>query len=187
MSGQGPKNLPASIRAKLLNVSRPTGEDFNVTLVRYAVERFLYRLSQSRHSASFVLKGAMLMVVWTAKPHRPTHDLDLLGIGDWSDEKLNVMLNEIISTQVTEDGLEYESESITITDIREGRAYQGKRAKLTCRLGKTRIRLQIDIGFGDVVVPRPKTLLYPLKQLLRAGPCPFAGNPVVLGIRPLNE
>jgi len=161
MSGQGPQNLPASIRAKLLNVSRPTGEDFNVTLVRYAVERFLYRLSQSRHSASFILKGAMLMVVWMAKPHRPTHDLDLLGTGDWSDENLNVMLNEIISTPVTEDGLEYESDSITITEIREGQVYQGKRAKLTCRLGKTRIRLQIDIGFGDVVVPRPKTLVYP--------------------------
>lgn len=161
MSGHGPKNIPASIRAKLLNVSRPTGEDFHVTLARYAVERFLYRLSQSRHCSNFILKGAMLMVVWTGKPHRPTQDLDLLGVGDLSDENLLLILNEIIHTEVTEDGLEFESDTMTIAEIREGQAYQGKRAKLTCYLGKTRIRLQIDIGFGDVVVPKAKVLVYP--------------------------
>jgi predicted nucleotidyltransferase component of viral defense system len=161
MSGQGPQNLPASIRAKLLNVSRATGEDFHVTLVRYAVERFLYRLSQSSYRSRFVLKGAMLMVLWMGKPHRPTQDLDLLGIGDLSDEHLLLMLNEIINTKVTEDGLEFDSESMTIAEIREGQTYQGKRVKLTCYLGKTRIRVQIDIGCGDAVVPRAKTLVYP--------------------------
>lgn len=161
MSRHGPANIPASIRARLLNISRPTGEDFNLTLVRYAVERFLYRLSQSRYAANFILKGAMLFTVWTLKPHRPTQDLDLLGIGDLSDENLHAILNDIISTKVTEDGLEFLGDSITIAEIREGQAYQGKRVKLASRIGKTRIRLQIDIGLGDVVVPKPKTIDYP--------------------------
>lgn len=161
MSKQGTTNVPASIRAKLLNVSRPTGEDFNATLARYAVERFLYRLSESPHSSSFVLKGAMLMVVWMSKPHRPTQDLDLLGIGDLSDDNLQAILNEVLNIPVTEDGLQFENDSTTIVDIREGQTYQGKRVKLTCRLGKTKIRMQIDIGFGDSVVPRPKVLTYP--------------------------
>lgn len=161
MSELSSKNIPASIRAKLLNVSRPTGEDFNVTLVRYAVERFLYRLSKSKHRGTFILKGAMLMVVWMAKPHRPTQDLDLLGCGDLSDDKLRLMLKDVINMEVPEDGLVFDNDSITIEDIREGQAYQGKRTKLTCRLGKTRIRLQIDIGLGDIIVPKPKLLDYP--------------------------
>jgi len=161
MSRHGPANIPASIRARLLNISRPTGEDFNLTLVRYAVERFLYRLSQSRYAANFILKGAMLFTVWTSKPHRPTQDLDLLGIGDMSDENLQAVLNDIISTKVTEDGLEFLGDSMTIAEIREGQTYQGKRVKLTGRIGKTRIRLQIDIGLGDVVVPEPRTVDYP--------------------------
>src|SRR5262245_52335638 len=88
MSPKKPKNVAASVRQRLLNLSRQTGEDFQQLLTRYASERLLYRLSTSEHAERFVLKGAMLFAVWTGQMHRPTRDLDLLGHGESSAEAL---------------------------------------------------------------------------------------------------
>jgi hypothetical protein len=77
-----PKSLAAAVRQRLLNLSRTTGEDFQLLLTRYALERLLYRLSASEHAGRFVLKGAMLFALWTGRMHRPTRDLDLLGFGE---------------------------------------------------------------------------------------------------------
>ncbi len=75
------QDLAASVRARLLNIAKAEQTDFNAVLVRDALERFLYRLSQSAHAEHFVLKGAMLFNLWYAMPHRPTRDVDLLGFG----------------------------------------------------------------------------------------------------------
>lgn len=76
-----PENLAASVKARLQNEATRRGEDFNLLLLRYGIERLLYRLSQSPHADRFLLKGAMLFVVWDEKTHRPTRDLDFLGFG----------------------------------------------------------------------------------------------------------
>ena len=76
------KNLPASVRQRLLNLARERGEDFNFTLTRYANERLLYRLASSPYRDQFVLKGAALFQVWSESLYRPTRDVDLLGFGD---------------------------------------------------------------------------------------------------------
>lgn len=161
MRPRRPKNLVASVRQRLLAHSRERGEDFNLTLTRYAAERFLFRLSKSPHGGQFVLKGAMLFAVWTGHPYRPTRDLDFLGFGDPSPERFRRMFQDICSTQVDPDGLVFDPHSVRVTDIRENQIYQGQRVKLVASLGNAEITLQVDTGFGDVITPDAEEIDYP--------------------------
>lgn len=155
------KNISASVRQRLINLSKARGEDPNLILIRYAIERLLYRISCSRQSDKFILKGAMLFAIWTDRPYRPTKDLDLLGFGDASAEQLRKNFIEICQTDVEPDGLEFNTDTIQIAEIREDLEYPGQRIRLESKLGNARINLQIDIGFGDSVVPEPVELEYP--------------------------
>lgn len=156
-----PANQAASIRQKLLNHSREHNEDFMLTLTHFAIERFLYRLSHSEHANRFVLKGAMLFAAWTDQPYRPTRDVDFLGSGDQSPETLEVVIREICTTEVEPDALEFVHSSIRISEIREEHDYHGKRIQLVAKLGQATIPLQIDIGYGDTITPKPESIRYP--------------------------
>ncbi len=161
MTAQPPRNLPRSIHQRLVNKAQEMGEDPNHILIRYMLERFLYRLGCSAHKDRFILKGAMLFIAWAGQSHRPTRDLDLLGIGDSSDEALLRIVGEIIRTQVEPDGLEFDGQNISISPIREAQDYPGKRVKVPVRLDSASYILQIDIGFGDAVTPEPARIDYP--------------------------
>jgi hypothetical protein len=154
--------LTASVRQRLLNQSRASGEVFDLTLTRYGIERFLYRLARSAYAGQFVLKGAMLFAVWTGQMYRPTRDVDLLGQGDSSPEALGRLFSEICRVEVEPDGLEFDANSIQVEEIREAQEYPGQRVRLTARLGQARISLQIDIGFGDVITPAIPEVEYPV-------------------------
>jgi len=156
-----PANLAASVRQRLLNLSVTRREDPNLTLTRYALERLLYRLAQSEYVGQFILKGAMLFALWTKSEHRPTRDLDLLGFGEASGESLTAVFHELCGVEVEPDGLEFDPDSIRVTEIREGQSYQGQRVKLNARLGNANIPVQVDIGFGDVVTPAAQPIDYP--------------------------
>lgn len=155
------RNPAASVRQRLLNRARQTGEDFNLVLTRYAVERLLFRLSQSRYRSNFILKGAMLLAAWRAQRHRPTGDLDLTGYGSDSAEELTAAFREIVELPVEPDGLQFDRDGITVSEIREDQEYHGKRVVIPARLGTARIKVQVDIGFGDVVIPEPQELSFP--------------------------
>jgi len=157
-----PKDLAASVKQRLLDRARQQHEDFGRLLARYGVERFLFRLSQSEHSQEFVLKGASLFYVWSAAPHRPTRDLDFLGYGPPEPAWLESVLAAVCSTIVAEDGLVFLPESVSAERIREGTDYGGIRAKLVAQLGSARISLQIDVGFGDAIVPPPEMVVFPV-------------------------
>ncbi|TWT42600.1 hypothetical protein KOR42_47090 [Thalassoglobus neptunius] len=161
MSRPPARNLAASVRQKLLNLSRERKENFNQILTRYALERFLYRMSQSVHRDLFVLKGAMLFQIWTADVHRPTRDLDLLGAGTPDPERFREIFSEICRLDVSSDGMEYLPESVIADQIKEDADYQGIRVRLTSRLVSARIPIQIDIGFGDAITPKPIPVTYP--------------------------
>jgi hypothetical protein len=164
-----PRNLPASIRQRLLNLARQRGEDFNFILTLYGLERLLYRLGQSPYRAGFVLKGAMLLRAWSVSMHRPTRDLDLLGRGEHTLARLESIFAEVWRLPVEDDGLELEPGSIRGEEIREAQEYGGVRVTMTARLASARIRIQVDVGFGDAVTPRPAELAYPT---LLGGPAP---------------
>jgi predicted nucleotidyltransferase component of viral defense system len=132
-----------------------------LTLTRYGIERLLYRLSQSEYASHFVLKGALLLALWTDRLRRPTRDVDLLGYGDHSQEALAQIFRDICVIDVQADGLAFDPNTVRVTQIREDQQYGGQRVQLIAMLGKAQISLQVDIGFGDVITPGTDEVVYP--------------------------
>jgi hypothetical protein len=157
-----PTNIPASVRQRLLDLSGRRGEDFQSILVRFANERLIYRLAESPAAERFVLKGAMLLYFWSAEPFRATQDIDLLGRGNVTVEGLGATFRDLCEMQVTDDGLKFDPTSVRVGLIREDHEYGGFRVKLQARLTSARIDLQVDVGIGDAVVPRPTVIDYPV-------------------------
>jgi hypothetical protein len=145
--------LAHSVRDRLLKLANARGEQFNFVLVRYALERLLYRLSMSAHGGEFILKGAMLFTIWSKLPHRATKDLDLLGSGTPDLGRLAQVFREICSTPVEDDGVVFAPRSVEARRIKEDAAYEGVRITLQGKLGSARLAVQVDVGFGDSVVP----------------------------------
>jgi len=157
-----PRDVAASVRQRQLNLARERGEDFGFVLTRYALERIMYRLSRSGHREQFILKGAMLFALWGDEPHRPTRDLDLLGTGSIDTGRLEQVFREVIGVKVEDDGLKFLPETVRAESIREDEEYEGVRVHLEARLAAARIKVQIDVGFGDVVTPAPMETEYPV-------------------------
>jgi hypothetical protein len=158
------KDISASVRARLLNLARSTGRDFQELTIRYTVERFLARLAESEHRERFILKGAMLYIPWKLDDKRTTMDLDLLGLGSPDMEKLMMVFQQICDTEIEDDGLIFNKESITVTQIREESVYDGVRIIVRVTLGSMPIRLQVDVGFGDQIVPVPQSAEFPQNE-----------------------
>lgn len=162
MSSKSISNLPASVRARLLNQARDRKEDFNMVLLRYALERLMYRLSASKHSDKFILKGAMLFEVWGGIQYRSTRDMDLLGFGDFSQERLKQVFQDVCKTKVKPDGVDFAPESVRVEEISGIQEYSGQRVLMEASLAGARIRrIQVDVGFGDAVVPKARHIEYP--------------------------
>ncbi|MEW6734632.1 MAG: nucleotidyl transferase AbiEii/AbiGii toxin family protein [Acidobacteriota bacterium] len=160
-SPRQPRNLAASIRQRLLNMSKQRHEDFQLLLTRYGIERTIYRLSLSKYCKAFILKGATLFTLWSDNPHRATRDLDLLGRGPSDIAHLEHIFREIIATKVEEDGLVFLLESVKGERIKQDQEYQGVRIHFQARLEAAQILIQVDIGFGDTITPSPKEVEYP--------------------------
>jgi predicted nucleotidyltransferase component of viral defense system len=156
-----PANLPASISGRLRNIAREKHTNLDFVLRRYAIERLLYRMSVSAHRDRFVLKGAMLFTAWLDDPFRPTQDLDLLGFGDAAVAAMTAALREICAQAVDDDGLIFDAANLAGAPIREDQIYGGVRVRTVAFLGKTRIPVQIDIGFGDAITPAATELAFP--------------------------
>lgn len=154
-------NTAASVRARLLNLAKAQGVDFNQVLVRFALERILYRLSQSDHAGHFLLKGALLFTLWYDMPHRATRDADLLGFGSTDLEAVTQTFRDIASVEV-DDGIVFDSASVAAEEIRKDAGYVGVRILISGELAKARCKVQIDIGFGDAVTPGPVEATYPV-------------------------
>jgi len=155
------EGLARSVHVRLIRHAKTLDLDPNLVLVLYATERLLYRLSCSAHADRFVLKGALLLVVWLGETTRPTRDADLLGLGESDSDNLARAFHEIIATPVDPDGLEFDPDAVRVSPIRRGDPYGGQRVALLGRLGRARLRVQVDVGMGDAVVPEPVWLEYP--------------------------
>jgi len=155
-------NLPASIRQRLKNLSAAQSIPFQEILQRYAIERFLCRLSQSDHAGTFVLKGAQMLVAWGSPRTRPTMDIDLLGYTDNDLANLEAIGRAVCNAPEPEsDGLAFDTETVKAARIKEDADYEGVRVTFTARLGNARIPMQIDVGFNDIVTPAPEPVAYP--------------------------
>lgn len=154
-------HIAASVRQRLLNVAKAQGVDFNQVLVRFALERILYRLAQSKHADRFLLKGALLFTLWYDMPHRATRDADLLGFGASDLESVAQAFREIAAVAVA-DGIVFDPASVTAEEIRKEAGYGGVRVTIAGELAKARCKTQIDVGFGDAVTPGPVDAVYPV-------------------------
>ncbi|MCP9850838.1 nucleotidyl transferase AbiEii/AbiGii toxin family protein [Cyanobium sp. Morenito 9A2] len=161
-------NPAASVKDRLL--AKAGGEAFQRTLTRYAAERLLYRLGASAVRERFALKGASLLTVWLPDPYRGTKDVDLLASGDPSDASIRALLETVCAVPCPEDGVIFDLSTLRLETIRPEEEYSGKRARFRALLGNTRIGVQLDLGFGDAVVPEPADITYP--TLLNDLPAP---------------
>jgi predicted nucleotidyltransferase component of viral defense system len=147
----GPRNLAASVRARLLAIAHAAGDEFQSVLVRYATERLLYRIGRSTVADQLVLKGAWLFYVWGIS-RRATRDADFLGLGPSSPGELTNLFNDVLSVEVEDDGLDFGLGSITVQEIRLEALQPGARVRLVASLATARISVQLDIAFGDAIV-----------------------------------
>ena len=155
------KNVAASVSQRLMNIAKQTNRPFNELVQYYALERWLYRLARSDYRNRFVLKGALMLLVWETPVTRPTRDIDLLGRISNDLESIRGFAADVSKMPVEDDGIVFDPSSVTVERIAEDAEYEGVRAKFQGRLGNTRLPMQIDIGFSDIVTPEPVTISYP--------------------------
>jgi len=160
------KNKAASVRAKLMNIARAEGIDFDALLLRYFQERFLYRLSISKFSNHFVLKGGLLFICFKMPMSRPTKDIDFLAeqVKNNPDDIKHIFRD--IAKITYDDGIKFNSSSITTARIKEDADYEGIRLKIEATLGQAIKRLQMDIGFGDIIIPKAKVRVYSIESII---------------------
>lgn len=155
-------NVAHSVADRLLAIAKSRGEDYQFVLVRYGSERLLYRISVHPELERFVLKGASLFLVWEGQWFRTTRDIDLLGIGSTDIARMERVFGEIcVMDTANIDGLAFDKDSITVSRIKENQFYEGVRIRLLALLGKARIQLQVDVGFGDAITPSPRNVEFP--------------------------
>jgi len=161
MTNRRPQNLAASVHQRLLNKARETGRPFTELLQYFAMERFLYRLSQSPHVEKFVLKGALMLTVWRAPLSRPTMDIDVLGQTNNSVDSIIKIIKDICDQDVNADGLIFDANSVQGERITEDANYEGVRIRFRGKLGAALFAIQFDVGFGDIIIPSPLSIDYP--------------------------
>jgi len=154
-------NLPTSVLARLRNRARQTSVTFNQILVYYAFERFLYRLSLSKHTDKFVLKGALLLLTWPSGLRRTTRDIDLRAFIKPDIREISTILSEICREKAEPDGIEFDVDSIEAEFIAENVEHPSIRARFWAYIGKARVRMQIDFGFNDPITPDAEIIEYP--------------------------
>ncbi|MEO8062766.1 MAG: nucleotidyl transferase AbiEii/AbiGii toxin family protein [Pseudomonadota bacterium] len=162
MNGKEIKNVTASVLAKLRNTSKSSGTPLQQVLQLYAMERFLYRVSKSRHAQSVILKGALLLKTIGIPSARPTVDIDMLRKGKADHASLIALIKDCATLEVEEDGLAFIADSVVAEDIAKDSEYKGTRVLMHARMDNVRLKIQIDFGVGDVMVPGPRMIEYPV-------------------------
>jgi len=156
------KNIVASVLARLRNTSKSNGVPFQQVLQQYAMERFLYRVSKSRHAQSVILKGALLLKTIGIPNARPTMDIDMLRTGKADEASLVALIKDCATLEVEPDGLTFLDNTVAAEAITKDSEYKGARILMDARMDNVRLRLQIDFGVGDVIVPGPRMIEYPV-------------------------
>ncbi len=172
-------NVPASVQGRLRNLARDRNRPYNELLQYFAIERFLYRLSKSRFEQSFTLKGALMLHVWDGLSSRPTRDIDLSARGDSAVDSQVEIIGECLNLEVPEDGVRFDLESLSASEILIAAKYNGVRLSCNAYIGKARLVVKVDVGFGDVVKPAPVRIVYP-SLLDFAEPCLWGYTPEAL-------
>lgn len=155
------KNLGESIRQQLKNLSDQRSRPFDEILRYYAMERFLYRLSISPHAKKFFLKGGLMLKVWDSLDHRATMDIDLLARTSNQIDHLHQIITEVSEIAYEEDGITFDTQKLILRNTQTGGDYHGVSSNFSAKLFTTKMPVLIDIGFNDIVIPKPQEIKYP--------------------------
>jgi hypothetical protein len=155
MSNKGTKNIAASMLARLRNQSNSRGTPFQQVLQQYAIERFLYRISKSKHAQSVILKGALLLKTIGIPGARPTLDIDMLRKGKADQASLVALIQDCATLEVAGDGLAFLSDSVVAEEITKDSEYAGVRIAMDARMDNVRLKIQVDFGVGECHGSRP--------------------------------
>lgn len=164
------KDMGHSVNARLKSLAGQRRVGFDYLLLRYAYERFLFRLGRSAHSSRFILKGACAFSVWFGPMFRVTRDTDFLCHGNPAPDYLVRCFRDICATKVPDDGVRFDADSIVTSEIKKDAKYRGTRVVFNARIQNARVTLQFDVGFGDSVYPEAVFEEYP--RLLDSFPSP---------------
>ena len=176
MTEKGVKNVTASVLARLRRDAKSSGAPFQQVLQLYAIERFLYRISKSGHARSVVLKGALLLKTIGIPRARPTMDIDMLRKGRADQDSLLALVKDCAILDVEADGIAFIADSTAAEEIRKDSEYKGTRVLMDARMDNVRLRIQIDFVVGDVMVPGPRLIEYPV--LLTGEPVHLLAYPI---------
>ena len=155
------KNLGESIRQRLKNLSDQRNRPFDEILRYYAMERFLYRLSISSHAKKFFLKGGLMLKVWDSLDHRATMDIDLLARTSNQIDNLHRIITEVSKIACEEDGIAFDTQQLILRNTQTGGDYNGVSSSFSAKLFTTKMPVLIDIGFNDIIIPKPQQIKYP--------------------------
>lgn len=155
------RNVAASVRDRLTARARLRREDVQLVFLRYAIERLLYRLSVSNHHDRFILKGAMLFAQWAPTPHRPSGDLDLLGLGDSAPDVVRDIFREVVAAPVEDDGVLFLPDTLVAEIARPDAEYGGVSVDVSAEINGAKLKVHIDVGYGDAITPAAEQIEYP--------------------------
>ena len=155
------KNLGASLRQRLKNLSKERNRPFDEMLRYYVMERFLYRLSISSYAEKFFLKGGLMLKIWDSMNHRATMDIDLLARTSNQIENLRYIIYKVTAIVCEEDAIVFDIQKLILRNIQTAGDYNGVSAGFSAKLFTTKIPVLIDIGFNDVIIPKPQKIKYP--------------------------
>lgn len=154
-------NYGHSVRERLLKIAKEKNVQLEYVLLRYAFERFLFRLGRSDYSERFILKGASAFSVWMGPFCRVTRDADVEAFGEASAESIVAAFRSICSVPNLEDAVEFDLDSFAAEEIKKEDKYPGLRVTFSASIGGARVTLQVDVGFGDSVYPKANMTEYP--------------------------
>lgn len=154
-------SVVASVHQRLLNYAKANNRPFNEVLQYFSLERFLYRLGASPHRNQFVLKGALMFTAWQAPLSRPTRDIDLLGRMNNSIDQIMQVIRDVCQQESPDDGMRFDADTVAGERTVEAAQYEGVRVRFRAYLGSARVSMQIDVGFGDPLVPAASPVLFP--------------------------
>lgn len=154
-------NLAESVLHRLKNHAKTTRRRTDELLRYYAIERFLYRLSVSKHSEKFFLKGGLMLKALAISNHRATLDIDLLERTNNSIENLTEIINDISKIDIVADGIQYDTSSMKLSEMQINAEYNGVYVLFNAIIHSAKIPVQLDIGFSDVIYPEPIVIVYP--------------------------
>jgi predicted nucleotidyltransferase component of viral defense system len=174
------KNIVASVLARLSNTAKSSGAPFQQILQQYAIERFLYRISKSEHAQTVVLKGALLLKTIGIPRARPTMDIDMLRKGKADQASLIALVKGCATIEAEPDGLTFLAGSVVAEEITKDSEYKGTRVLMAARMDNVRLRIQVDFGVGDVMVPGPRIIEYP--TFLNSGTIQLLAYPIETAI-----